>query len=64
MEPLVPDQTSQVRVSSFTQSAGKWSSEIMHLDIVLVEVDETFETLIALSAWTRLVSQIMRFKSC
>lgn len=63
MEPLVPDQTSQVRVSSFTQSAGERSSEVMHFDIVLVEVYETFEALTTLSAWTRLVPQIMRFKS-
>lgn len=64
MEPLVPDQTSEARVSSFTQCAGKRSPKIMHFDLVLVEVYETFEALTALCARTRLVSQIMRFKSC
>lgn len=63
VEPLVPDQTSQSRVRSLARGAGKGSSKVVHVDIMLVEVYETVETLAALSARTRLVSQIMHFKS-
>ena len=52
------DRTADLQCA-FTQRAWKMSSEVVHFNIVPVEVYEAFETLTTLGAGTGLVSQIM-----